>query len=243
MSGSGTLFGVGVGPGDPELMTLKAARVLAAAPVLAHFRKRGQPGHARQIVDGYQKAGCTELALDYPLTTEVPFEGDAYRAALTAFYDATARQIESHLATGRDVALVCEGDPFFYGSFMHIYHRLHGSHRIEIVPGITGMSAAWTRALAPITYGDDVLSVLPGTLALEVLIARMREADALVVMKLGRNFGKVRRAITEAGLAARAIYVERASMSGEVIMPLADKRDDEAPYFSLILAPGRGRRL
>ena len=243
MSGRGKLFGVGVGPGDPELMTLKAARILAAAPVLAHFRKRGMPGHARGIVEGYQKPGCLELALDYPLTTEVPFDDPAYREALTQFYDEAARALSGHLGAGRDVALVCEGDPFFYGSFMHIYHRLSGSHAVEVVPGITGMSASWTRAGAPITYGDDVLAVLPGTLSRDALVARMKIADALVIMKLGRNFAKVRATIAEAGLLERAIYVGRASMVGEMVLPLAQKTDDEAPYFSMILVPGRGRRL
>ena len=243
MSAHGKLFGVGVGPGDPELMTLKAARILGAAPVLAHFHKRGMPGHARGIIEGYQKPGCVELALDYPLTTEVPFGDPAYRHSLTAFYDEAARAIAAHLVAGRDVALVCEGDPFFYGSFMHVYHRLAGAHAVEVVPGITGMSASWTRAGAPITYGDDVLCVLPGTLPRAALVARMKIADALVIMKLGRNFAKVRAALGEAGLLGRAIYVERGSMAGEVILPLTQKTDDQAPYFSMILVPGRGRRL
>jgi len=243
MSAPGKLYGLGVGPGDPELMTLKTARILATTSVLAHFRKRGQPGNARGIIEGYQRPGCSELALDYPLTTEVPFSDAAYTTALTAFYDHAAAALASHLGAGRDVALVCEGDPFFYGSFMHVYRRLADRHTVEIVPGITGMAAAWTRARAPITYGDDVLTVLPGTLSLEALIARMRVADALVVMKLGRNFAKVRAALTETGLADRAIYAERASMPGEAIMPLSEKSDDEAPYFSMILVPGRGRCL
>lgn len=243
MTAPGRLYGIGVGPGDPELMTLKAARILAAAPVLAHFRKRGMAGHARTIVEGYQRAECLELALDYPLTTEVPFESATYQDALTHFYDTTAKTFEGHLAAGQDIALVCEGDPFFYGSFMHIYHRLAPRHPVVVIPGITGMSASWTQAGTPITYGDDVLTVLPGTLPLDALIARMRAADALVVMKLGSNFAKVRLALTEVGLIQRAIYVERASMTGEVIVPLASRLGNEAPYFSMILVPGRGRCL
>jgi precorrin-2/cobalt-factor-2 C20-methyltransferase len=243
MSRSGTLFGLGVGPGDPELMTLKAARILGQVPVLAHFRKRGQPGHARSIVEAHRRPGALELALDYPLTTEIPFGDAAYETALTVFYDQTAAILAAHLEAGRDVALVCEGDPFFYGSFMHIHQRLAPQQAVDVVPGVTGMSASWTRAGAPMTLGDDVLTVLPGTLPLEVLIARMRIADALVVMKLGRNFAKVRRALVATGLAERAIYAERATMPGERIVPLADKRDDEAPYFSMILVPGCGRCL
>ena len=243
MSTPGKIYGVGVGPGDPELMTLKAARILAAAPVLAHFRKRGQPGYARGIVEGFLHPECRELALDYPLTTEVSREDAGYKAALTSFYDGVAGELEAIAGSGQDVAVVCEGDPFFYGSFMHVYQRLASRHRVEVVPGITGMSACWTRSGKPITYGDDVLTVLPGTLALEALIERMRVADALVVIKLGRNFAKVRRALTTAGLAERAVYVERGSMAGELIVPLNQKLDDDAPYFSMILVPGRGRCL
>ena len=243
MTARATLFGVGVGPGDPDLLTLKAARVLANAAVVACFHKRGRPGHARTIASQHLNASAEMLALEYPLTTEVPFEDDVYTSALTGFYDAAAARIAARLTDGQDVALLCEGDPFFYGSFMHIYHRLKASHPVEVIPGITGMSACWTRAGTPITYGDDVLQVLPGTLPFEGLVQRMRAADALVIMKLGSNFAKVRRALAEAGLAKRAVYVERGSMAGEVIMALSDKSDDAAPYFAMILVPGQGRCL
>ncbi len=243
MSVPGKLYGVGVGPGDPELMTLKAARFLAGATVVAYFHKRGHQGHARTIIDGRIAPGAQELPLEYPVTTEIPSKDDAYTSALTAFYDAAAASIAARLALGHDVALVCEGDPFFYGSFMHIYHRLNKRHAIEVVPGITGMQACWTRAGTPITYSDDVLQVLPGTLSEAALIERMRVADALVIMKLGSNFAKVRRALTAAGLAGRAVYVERGSMAGEIVLALNDKLDDVAPYFSMILVPGLGRCL
>ena len=243
MIGAGKLYGVGVGPGDPELMTLRAARILSRAPVVAYFHKRGRQGHAHAIAHQHFAAGAKELSLEYPLTTEVPFEDDAYTSAMTSFYDVSSVRISDCLCDGRDVALLCEGDPFFYGSFMHVYHRLNGAHPVEVVPGITGMSACWTRAGTPITYGDDVLQVLPGTLSHEALVSRMRVADALVIMKLGSNFAKVRGALSEAGLAGRAIYVERGSMPDEVILPLKDKIDDTAPYFAMILVPGRGRCL
>ena len=239
----GKLFGIGVGPGDPELMTLKAARRLALSAVVAYFRKRGHMGHARAIIASHLPSGVEELPLEYPMTTEIPSQDDAYSGALTAFYDEAAKAIAVRLVRGQDVALVCEGDPFFYGSFMHIYHRLSSTYSIEVVPGITGMQACWTQAGTPITYSDDVLQVLPGTLPEAALIDRMRIADALVIMKLGRNFAKVRRSLTAAGLADRAIYVERGSMAGEVVTPLTAKEDDIAPYFSMILVPGRGRCL
>lgn len=240
---TGHIYGIGVGPGDPELMTLKAARLLAAAPVVAYFHKRGARGVARSIVQGLFDPDAVELALEYPLTTEVPFEDAAYKDAIAPFYDEAAARIAEHANARRDVAVVCEGDPFFYGSFMHLYRRLRDRFPIEVVPGITGMSACWTSAGVPITYGDDVLQVLPGTLPEGALAQRMRDADAVVVMKLGRNLGKVRRALTEAGLIERAIYVERGSMKGQIVQPLAERGDETAPYFAIVLVPGRGRCL
>ncbi len=239
---SGTLTGVGLGPGDPDLLTVKAVRALESAPVVGYFAKRGRRGNARTIADRWIPAGVAELPLHYPVTVEIPFDHPEYVAALSAFYAEAAELLASHLAAGRDVALLCEGDPLFYGSFMHLYVRLKERFPCAIVPGVTGMSGCWTAAGAPMTWGDDVLTVVPGTLAAGPLAARLASADAAVVMKLGRNLPKVRAALAEAGLLERAVYVERGTMAAEVVMPLTDKRDDEAPYFSIVLVPGRGRR-
>ena len=241
MSG-GILTGVGLGPGDPELVTVKAVRALEAAPVVSYFAKRGRRGNARAIADGWLPAGVEELPLHYPVTVEIPFDHPDYVAALSGFYAEAAELLASHLAAGRDVALLCEGDPLFYGSFMHLYVRLRERHPCRIVPGVTGMSGCWTAAGEPMTWGDDVLTVVPGTLPPGPLAARLASADAAVVMKLGRNLPKVRAALAEAGLLERAVYVERGTMAAEVVMPLVDKRDDAAPYFSIVLVPGRGRR-
>ena len=242
MSVAGRLIGVGLGPGDPELLTVKAVRALEAAPVVAYFAKRGRRGNARAIADRWLPAGVEELPLHYPVTVEIPFDHPDYVAALSAFYAETAELLASHLAAGRDVALLCEGDPLFYGSFMHLYVRLRDRFPCTIVPGVTGMSGCWTAAGEPMTWGDDVLTILPGTLAAGPLSARLAAADAAVVMKLGRNLPKVRAALAEAGLLERAIYVERGTMADEVVVPLMEKRDDDAPYFSMVLVPGRGRR-
>jgi precorrin-2/cobalt-factor-2 C20-methyltransferase len=239
----GTLFGVGVGPGDPELLTLKAARILASVPVVAYFHKRGGQGHAHGIVGARLAAHVEELPIAYPLTTEAPPDGADYEHALTECYDRAAGLIGDRLARRQDVALICEGDPFFYGSFMHVFKRLKGDHKIQVVPGITGMSACWTRALTPMTFGDDTLQVLPGVLPEAVLIERMKQGGAVVIMKLGSGYAKVRRAVEAAGLIDRAVYVERGSMIGEVITPLAERTEAEAPYFAMILVPGRGRCL
>ncbi len=239
---TGRLYGIGLGPGDPELLTVKAVRLLQAAPVIAYFAKAGRRGNARGIADQWISASSEELPLAYPVTTELPFAETAYIAALGGFYEDSAASIAAHLLSGVDVALLCEGDPFFYGSFMHIFIRLKERFSVTVVPGVTGMSGCWTTAGAPITWGDDVLTVLPGTLSATVLTHRLRESDAAVVMKLGSNFAKVRDAICDAGLMERAIYVERGTMASEIVMPLKDHIGDEAPYFAMVLVPGNGRR-
>ena len=239
----GRLYGVGVGPGDPELMTLKAARLLKAAPVVAFFCKRGQRGHGRTIVEGFLAEGVVEEELAYPVTVELPSADPGYHAALGGFYDASAARLAAHLDAGRDVVVVSEGDPFFYGSYMPIFHRLAGRYDTEVVAGVSGMAGCWTRARTPITYGDDVLAVLPGTLSSEALKAHLSRVDAAVIMKLGRNVPKVRAALEDLGLASRAIYVERGTMAGEKVMPLPSAGYEGAPYFAMILVPGRGRCL
>ncbi len=238
----GRLFGIGVGPGDPELMTVRAVRLVQTSPVVSFFAKAGHRGNARTIVDRWMTGDAIELPLHYPMTTEHAFDSPLYVAALSAFYQDAVARIAHHLDAGRDVALLSEGDPLFYGSFMHLYIRLRSRYSVTVVPGVTGMGGCWSVAGEPMTWGDDTLTVLPGTLPLDSLIARLRGTDAAVIMKIGRNLGKVRIAVHEAGLMARAIYVERGTMDAEVVMKLADKADGKAPYFSLILVPGQGRR-
>lgn len=242
MTNPGTLHGVGVGPGDPELVTVRAARLIGSAPVLAYFAKKGRRGHARTIVEPYVRPGTEELPLHYPLTTEMSFADPIYVREVGGFYAEAAEALAVHLAAGRDVVLVAEGDPLFYGSFMHLYIRLKDRFPVRITPGVTGFSGCASAAGLPMTWGDDVLAVLPGTLAEDDLAARLQGADAAVIMKLGSNFPKVRRAIVRAGLAERAVYIERGSMEGEIVLPLPEKADDVSPYFSLILIGGEGRR-
>ena len=236
------LLGVGLGPGDPELMTLKAARLVSEAKVVAYFSKRGKASHARAIAARFIAKDCAEIPLAYPLTTEIPFDHPDYVAALAAFYEESADRLALHLSLGRDVALLCEGDPMLYGSFMHIFVRLQERFRTEICAGVSGMSGCSAAALTPMTWGDDVLTVLPATLPEETLTQRLLATDAAAILKLGGNFAKLRRALTRAGLIDRAIYVERGTMAGEKIMPFSEKTGDDAPYFAMALAPGRGRR-
>ncbi|MCW2306032.1 precorrin-2 C(20)-methyltransferase [Rhodobium gokarnense] len=236
---TGTLYGVGVGPGDPELMTLKAARLIGSCPIVAYFAKRGRQGHARRIVDGHIGPDSRELRLEYPFTTEVPVDDPHYPRELSAFYSRSAEEVAAELDAGRDVAVICEGDPFFYGSFMYLFDRLSKVYPTEIVPGISGMHGCWAQAKTPICHGDDVFSVLPGTMDGALLTERLKGSDAAVIMKIGRNLEKVRTALAEAGLLDRAIYVEQGTMAGERVEKLADLAHAPAPYFSLILVPGR----
>ncbi len=236
---SGTLYTVGMGPGDPALVTLKAAEVLRAVPVIAYFAKRGRTGHARGIAEGMIAPAARELRFEYPFTTEIAHDDPAYRAAIDDFYDRSAATVAAALDTGSDVAVLCEGDPFFYGSAMYLFDRLRTAYRHETIPGITGMSACWTNAGQPIVHGDDVLTILPGTLSEAELAARLRQSDAAVIMKVGRNLAKIRAALVTAGLLDRAIYVERGSMDGEVVVALRDLVAPSVPYFSMILVPGR----
>jgi precorrin-2/cobalt-factor-2 C20-methyltransferase len=241
MISEGTLFTIGMGPGDPELLTLKAVRILGAAPVIAFFAKHGRAGHARSIAGTHINPEAIELRFEYPFTTEVSVEDPSYLERIGIFYEAAAAAIAAHLDDGRNVALLCEGDPFFYGSAMYLFDRLGGSYRNEVIPGITGMSGCWTRAKLPFTHGDDVLTVLPGTLDEANLTAALRRCDAAVIMKVGRNLAKIRRAVGDAGLAERAVYVERGTMPSERILKLVDMTETTAPYFSMVLIPGRQR--
>jgi precorrin-2/cobalt-factor-2 C20-methyltransferase len=239
---NGRLFGVGLGPGDPDLVTIKATKIIAAVPVAAYFAKKGARGKAHAILDRWVTDTCLQLPLLYPLTTETHFCDPAYVEELRAFYTTAEEAIAAHLRAGRDVALVCEGDPLFYGSFMHLYVRLKDRFSVEIVPGVTGMSGCWSAAKAPMAWGDDVLSVLPGTLGRAALVRHLGAADAVVIIKIGANLAKIRAAIAEAGRLSTAIYVEHGTSQTETIVPLVVKTGDHAPYFSSILIPGHGRR-
>ncbi|MFI0396761.1 precorrin-2 C(20)-methyltransferase [Paracoccus jiaweipingae] len=229
----------GLGPGDPDLISLRAFRAVQNADQVAFFRKPGRLGMARKIVDGMLAPGVTELAMEYPVTTEIPLHDPEYNRLLAAFYDDWADRLAG---AGGEVVVLCEGDPFFYGSFMHLHLRLQDRVAIEVIPGITGMSGCWTATGQPITWGDDILTVLMGTLDEETLTDRMRGSDALVVMKTGRNLPKVRRALARAGRLDQAWLVERGTMAGQHVQMLAHADETAAPYFAIVLVHGHGRR-
>lgn len=237
----GKIICAGLGPGDPDLISVRADRLVRSARHVAYFRKKGRKGNARRIVEGMLADDCTEYAMEYPVTTELPFDSPEYVAQLSAFYDHWAAQL-AELATGTDVVVLCEGDPLFYGSFMHLFVRLRDRAEVEIIPGVPGMVGCWNVTDLPITWGDDVLAVLMGTLGEDELVSHMHGADALVIMKTGRNLPKVRRALERVGRLQDAWLVERGTMPGERIARLADVETSDCPYFATVLVAGQGRR-
>lgn len=233
---TGRLLGVGVGPGDPELLTVRAVRAIEAAAVIAYPVARHGRSIARRAAAPYLRAEQLEIAMTYPVTIERSDHPGGYEGALRDFYDAAARRIAEQLDAGRDVAVLCEGDPLFYGSYIYLHERLAGRYATEVVPGVTAFSAAAAAAGTPLARRDDVLTILPGTLDPELLAARLEATDAAVVMKLGRTFGGVREAARRARVDERAVYVERASAPEQRVAALADV-DGPVPYMSLVLVP------
>lgn len=238
---SGTLYGVGLGPGDPELVTVKAARVIAEADVVAYHSARHGRSIARRIAEPYLRPGQIEEHLVYPVTTEATEHPGGYEGAMEDFYAQAADRLAVHLAAGRDVALLAEGDPLFYSSYMHLHTRLTQRFPAVIVPGVTSVSAASAAIARPLVTGDEVLTVLPGTLPVGELARRLADTDAAVVMKLGRTYPQVREALSMAGRLDDAVYVERASTEGQRTLPAAEVDDTQVPYFSLAVVPGDGR--
>jgi precorrin-2/cobalt-factor-2 C20-methyltransferase len=237
----GRIICCGLGPGDPDLMSVRADREIRAATHIAYFRKRGRLGQARCIVDGMLAQNVSEYPMEYPVTTELAFNSPGYIGALAEFYGACADRLE-RLARERDVVVLCEGDPFFYGSFMHLYTRLQGRVEMDVIAGIPGMAGCWNAVGQPIALGDDVMTVLMATLPEDELARRARGTDALVVMKTGRNLEKVRRALETAGRLDDAWLIERGTMPGERVARLRDVDTTDCPYFAIVLVHGHGRQ-
>lgn len=240
--GTGRLYGVGVGPGDPELLTLKAARLIAEADVIAYHAGTGRSSIARSVVATMIPPDVIEEELSYPVTTGDVEHPGGYYAALDDFYAQCASRLALHLEAGRTVVVLAEGDPLFYGSFMYLHDRLAHRFATEIVPGVTALAGATAAAAMPLARHEDVLTVLPGTLPVAELARRLADTEAAVIMKLGRNFEDVREALRQAGMLDRAVYVERATRDSQRVLPVADVHADTVPYMSVVVVPGRNRR-
>ncbi len=229
---SGTLYGLGIGPGDPELITLKALRLLRAAPVIAYPAPEAGDSLARAIVAPHLTGGQAELAIRMSL---VPGQFPAWEV-----YEAAEAELGAHLEAGRDVAALCEGDPFFYGSFMYLFSRLAARFPVQVVPGVSSLTACAAALGAPLASRNDVLTVIPAPLEAAEIRARLRACEAAAIIKLGRHFAKVRDLLRALGLDGRAHYIEHATMASQKILPLDDVTPAQAPYFSMILVHVRG---
>lgn len=223
---SGTLYGVGVGPGAADLITLRAARLIEGAGVIAYPTLAGGQSFARAIAADLIPDGAVEIVMDVPMTPE--------RGPAQAAYDAGATAIATALDAGQDVVCLCEGDPFFYGSFMYLFARLSGQYRVEVVPGVTSVTACAARAGVPLAARNERLTILPGPLPEDELRDRIAGAESVAIMKIGRHMAKIRGVISDLGLVDQAVYVERVSLPQEIVVPLA-RAPEKAPYFSMIL--------
>ncbi|MEV6906641.1 precorrin-2 C(20)-methyltransferase [Amycolatopsis sp. NPDC051071] len=237
MSALGKLWGVGLGPGDPELITVKAARLIGEADVVAYHSARHGRSIARSVAEPYLRDRQIEEKLVYPVTTETTDHPGGYEGAIADFYELSAKRLAEHLDAGRDVVVLCEGDPFFYGSYMYMHERLTDRYEATVVPGVTSVSAAASVLGRPLVQRDEVLTILPGTLPAPELARRLADTQAAAVLKLGRTFGNVREALAEAGKLDDAFYIERATWQAQRVEPLADVDPETVPYFSLALLP------
>ncbi|WP_119458943.1 precorrin-2 C(20)-methyltransferase [Rhodospirillaceae bacterium SYSU D60014] len=229
---SGTVWGLGVGPGDPELLTLKAVRLLRAAPVIAYPAPEEGDSFARAIVSPHLPGGQEEIAIRMPIGDGQFPKGN--------IYDRAAVRIADHAAAGRDVAVLCEGDPFFYGSFMYLYARLIARCPVRVVPGVSSLMACADASGAPLAARNDTLTVIPAPLPEDELRARLVASEAAAVIKVGRHLGKLRRILDALGMVERARYIERATLDRQRILPLAEVTGEGAPYFSMVLVHSRG---
>ena len=237
----GKVICVGLGPGAQDLMSVKCDKIVRSATHIAFFRKKGAKGKARSTVQGLLNPAVVEYPMEYPITSEIHFEDAQYKKSLKEFYEYWSNKLII-LSQENDIVILCEGDPFFYGSFMHLHARMQDKVDIEVVPGITGMSACWTSLGKPFSWGDDSTLVLMGTLEKQKILSGLQQADAVVIMKVGDHVDKVKNCLKEVGMLERAWIVENGSMENELIKKLSEYSPSKAPYFSVILVHGQGRR-
>lgn len=234
---SGHLYGIGVGPGDPELMSVKADRLIRSTPTVVYFAAKGRPSNARRVAESLLTTDHDEIRIEYPVTVEVLREDQSYEDLLIECYDEAAKRVATVLDAGRDVAVICEGDPFFYGSYMYLHNRLGARYDTTVVPGISSPVAGSAALKRPLVCGTEIVSVLSAVLPEAELKSALAACDAAVIIKVGRNLPKVRSVIESVSLMDRAFYVERATWEEQITSPLAEASDVGAPYFSMVVVP------
>jgi precorrin-2/cobalt-factor-2 C20-methyltransferase len=227
---TGTLYGIGLGPGDPELLTLKGYRILQASPVIAYPKSPDGRCISRSIVADYLKPEQEEIAMDFPFRLEESSQPK---------YDYWAEVLAGHLQAGQDVAVLCEGDPFFFGTFMYLFNRLSDRFATEVIPGVSSVMASAGMLRTPLTYRNDIFTVLSGILPAETIAAQLKDTDAAVIMKLGRNFAKVYRVLEDVGMLDRALFIERATTKRQRIIPIREVDASQVPYFAMIVIPSQ----
>lgn len=224
---TGQIWGIGVGPGDPDLMTLKAHRILQVADVIAYPAPAGSDSLVRSIAAPHIPTGAEEFVISTPM--------DVARHPAQDVYDWATDEIGKMADAGKSVVILCEGDPFFYGSFMYLYSRLSGSYDVKVVPGVSSVNACAAELGIPLAARNDVISAIPATLDAETLKVRLRAADTASIIKAGRHLKKVKQVLDTLGVTDNAMYIERATMDNQRILPLSQVSEDTAPYFSMII--------
>ena len=231
----GKIYGIGLGPGDPALITLKSANLIKSSDYIFFFKKKNSESRAFSIVKEIIKDNAFKIALEFPITTEIDSMRKEYKNIMKNFYEQCVIKIDNILKKSRNICLLCEGDPFFYGSFVHIFQRLKERFDIEIVPGVTGMSGAWSSSKIPMVSGNEILTIIMGTLDEAKLKIQIKKSDVLVIMKIGKNFKKIFKVLKEQNLLDKAYLISNATTKKEKIYKLNAINDEIVPYFSIIL--------
>lgn len=233
VQGWGKMYGIGVGPGDPQLLTLRACDVLRQAPVVCVPRSTpGEMGYTWEIIRSHLDASRQEiLHLHFPMTRDARELETSWGRAV----DVAAER----LAQGKDCAFVTEGDPLLYSTFVHVLRQLNRRYpqvEVQIVPGVSSILAAAATARVPLADGDDCVAVLPATGSQEMLELALSRFDTVVLIKVSRAVGRVLDILNKLHLEDKAVFISRASSSREeVVGQVANLRGRDLEYMSLII--------
>ncbi|MCY4306754.1 MAG: precorrin-2 C(20)-methyltransferase [Rhodobacteraceae bacterium] len=227
---TGKIIGVGVGPGDPELLTLKALKIIREAKVIAYPSTETGESFARSIVKEFMPKDVQEIPIKIPMVES--------RFPSQLIYNSASDEIAIHLECEVNVVILCQGDPFFYGSFMYLFSRFAGKYPVEIIPGISSLNACSAVAQRPLCSRLESLSVIPGGMDDEAFLKQLEKEDAFAIMKIGRNIARIKRLLEQSDMAKRAVYVSHATLTNQLVLPLAEA-PETAPYFSMILVPSK----